>query len=168
MGYTTAFLIASAAISAIGAISSGMASSKQAKFQAALARQRAEREREIGELNADERRREGSRLAAQQRARLAAAGVEPDTGTALLLDTNLNAETEFQALLAENAGATQAAQSESQARGFGLQASAARNAGFFRAGSTLLSAAGRFGGGGGGQTGEQLKFQKAFGNPAGF
>jgi len=49
---TTAMMIASTAVSAVGAISQGKAASAQAKYQAQIANQQAERARQMGELQA--------------------------------------------------------------------------------------------------------------------
>ncbi len=134
----TALTLASTAIGVIGSLKAGADASKAARFQQAVALQNAGRERELAQLAADDKRREGSRLAATQRARLAGAGVDPSTGTALLLQEDLAAETEFQALRIKTAGLTEAAALESEASLFGQRASAARSAGTFSAGTTLL------------------------------
>ena len=137
------FLIAMAALSAVGSMKAGQAAASTARFQQGLALQKAQRDREIGELSASEIRRQGSRLAATQRARLAASGVDINTGTALLLQEDLAAETEYQALVAKAGGDTQAAGAEAEAQLFGMQGSAALTAARFKAGTTLLSAGGK-------------------------
>ncbi len=129
------------AVSVLGTIRGSQQQAGAARFQQALALQRADRERELASRAAEDQRRAGSRLAATQRARLAAAGVVPGTGTALLLETDLAAETEFQALLAKAGGDTQAQSSESEAKVFGRNARTAIASGRFRAGTTLLSGA---------------------------
>jgi len=132
--------IALAVLSAVSAMKAGQQSASQAKYQQALALQQAERERELGQMAADDRRRQGSRLAATQRARLAASGVDMNTGTALLLQEDLAAETEYQALVAEAGGDTSAAAFEAEGKLFGAKAGAARTQSYFKAGTTLLSA----------------------------
>ncbi len=143
-GTISAIKLGVAVVGAAGALSSAASASSQAKFQQALAHQRAGREREIAELDATAKRKEGAALAGKQRALLAGSGVETGTGTALLLETDLAAETEYQALLIKAGGLTQAAQSESEAALFGQKARSSLTAGRFRAGSTLLSAGGKF------------------------
>ena len=129
-----------AAIMAAGALKQGADQAAMSKFQAAVAHQQAERDREVAELGADEKRRQGDRLAGTQRARLAASGVDVSTGTSLLLQEDLAAETEFQALLIKAGGETAAASRDVEGKLFRMKGQAARQQSFFKAGTTLLSA----------------------------
>ena len=140
----TSVQIVGLALAAASAAASAKAAADQAaasKFQQAVALQNAQRVRDIAGLNADEKRREGSRLAAEQRARLAGAGVDISSGTSLLLQQDLAAETEFQALLINAGGDTQAAGFTSDATTFGMDADSAITQGNISAGTTLLRGA---------------------------
>lgn len=138
---TTIILAVSAVVSAAAAAKAGADQAAAAKFQQAVALQNSQRAVDIAALNADEKRREGSQLAAEQRARLAASGVDISSGTSLLLQQDLAAETEFQALLIQAGGDTQAAGFTSDATVFGMDASSAITQGNLGAGTTLLRGA---------------------------
>ncbi len=133
--------LAVAAASAAAQAKAGANAAAAARFQQAVALQNSQRVVDIAALNADEKRRQGSRLAAEQRARLAGAGVDISSGTSLLLQQDLAAETEFQALLIEAGGDTQAAGLTSDATVFGADAESAVSQGNLSAGTTLLRGA---------------------------
>lgn len=138
---TPVLLAASLALSAVGAVSSGMAAKKAADFNAAIALQRAQRERDIANRNADIFRRRQNALSANERARRAGAGVLPGTGTPLLvadafLDEVLIGEATIRA-----GGETRATRLEAEASLARFRGRNARTAGFIRAGTTLLSGA---------------------------
>jgi len=159
------------AVSAIGAIRQGQAASNEANYRAQLAeqqaavtrqqaeitRQQAEREKVVGRQSEEDFRREQSRLMAARRARFGAAGVEQGSGSPLLVSEDFASEVELQALRIRSGADTavtrleqQAQQQEYQA---GFQAAEAplyrasgknaKTGGFLRAGSLLLSGAGR-------------------------
>ncbi len=138
---TAALLAASLAVSAVGAIGQGIAAKKAADFNAAIALQRAQRERDIANRNADIFRRRQNALSANERARRAGAGVLPGTGTPLLvadafLDEVLIGEATIRA-----GGETRATRLEAEASLARFRGRNARTAGFIRAGTTLLSGA---------------------------
>jgi len=133
----------SALVSAAGAIGQGKAAQNAANVQAQLYERQAQRDREIGALNARRQREEAERLAGTQRALLGSQ--EGGSGSALLVQEDLGAEGEFNARLAEaNAEAvasskmTQAVLSRAEGRG-------ARQASYFRAGTALLKGASAWG-----------------------
>ena len=158
---TTALLIASTITQVIGAISQGSAARQQADFQAAVTRQQTERQAQIQEQQAarekeiagaeekDFRRRQRF-IFAQRRADLGGAGIELATGTPLLTAEDFVTETEFQALRLRSGGEIRAFRLRQEAelgRRAGRTQSAltiaagrtAQRAGFFRAGSSLLT-----------------------------
>ncbi len=137
---TPVLLAASLALSAVGAVSSGIAAKRAADFNAAIALQQAQRERDIANRNADIFRRQQNALSAAERARRAGAGVLPGTGTPLLV-----AEAFFDEVLIGEAtiragGETRATRLEAEAALARFRGRNARTAGFFSAGSTLLTA----------------------------
>ncbi len=139
---TTYATIASAAISAIGAIQSGRAAQAQADTQAAIDRQRADREREAAGIEADEFRRDQHRLMARRRAELGATGVEPGEGSPLLVSEDFAAESELQALRLRAGGETRATRLEQGASLTQASGRQAKRAGFTRGGALLLSGVG--------------------------
>jgi len=133
----------SAVVGAAGAISSGMAASKQSKFQSAVMQQQADRERQEATQREEDFRREQSRLMARRRALGGATGVEMGTGSPLLASEDFAGEVELQALRLRSGGELSATRLEQSAA---LERAAGRNArtgGFFRAGSSLLTGAGK-------------------------
>lgn len=138
---TTTAILALAAVSAASSISQGQAAAKQAGFQATVQRQQAQREREISVAEEEDFRRRQSSFLAQRRAALGASGIRQGTGTPLLTSEDFAREVEFQALRIRSGGEVRATRAEQQA---GLTSAAGRSArqrGFFRAGSSLLSGA---------------------------
>lgn len=131
-----------AAISAAGAISQGQASKRQFAFQAAVQRQQAEREAQIAAVEEQRKRIADERQAGTIRARLAASGIDPGSGTALLVQQDFAAEAELDALLIRSGGEARASTLLNEAELAEAKGSAASTAGFAKAGSTLLTAAG--------------------------
>jgi hypothetical protein len=133
-------LAATAAANAAAAVQQGRAAASEAMAQAALRDQQAERQRALAAFQEDRARRDAERLQGAQRARFAAAGVDPAAGTALLLQEELAGQSEFNALLARAQGEGEARLIEHQANIDRLRGRNARTAGYLRAGTTLLSA----------------------------
>lgn len=136
---------AGSAVSALGAIQQGRAAAAQARFQAAVQEQQATREQQLAEQREQDFRRRQSREMASRRAILGASGVEASAGSPLLVSEDFAGETELQALRIRNQGEVTATRLEQQAQLTRMQGRAARTAGFFRAGSSLLSGFGRVG-----------------------
>jgi len=138
-GLTTssAFSIAGFGVSALGAVGQGRVDNRLQIQQAEIYRREADRERQIGALNAKRIRTQGI---ANQGTLIALLGDRANTGQGLLIGENLVEEAEFNARLAEN-NALAAARSKESDR---LQALAAgrnaQTAGLVRAGTVLLKA----------------------------
>jgi len=137
-----ALTLLGAAVGAAGAIAAGKAEANAAEFNAEMAQQQAERERQIAARDADDHSRRGSRLLATSRARRAASGVTSQ-GSPLLVDESTAAEIELgvQDILA--GGAANAYGYQQQAALARARASSARTGAYLTAGSTLLTGAGR-------------------------
>ena len=139
----TAATIASAAVTAVSAVQQGQAQQASLDYQAAVERQQAERERQEAAAREADYRRDQSRLLAARRAIMGGSGVEGGTGSPLLVSSDFAGETELQALRIRNGGEVAATRLEQQAGLHRIQGRNARSAGFSRAGSSLLSGAGK-------------------------
>lgn len=131
---------ASAAMSAVGALRSGQAAQNSAKFNAEMLRRQEARQRQINALNAKRKRADNEAIAAKQRALLAGQGRDATSGSALLLQEDLAEEGEFNARLIENQGAADVAGTQARRILALSEGRNAKQASFFRAGSTLLKA----------------------------
>lgn len=140
-------LIAGVALSAASAVSQGKQQNNQAKFRAAVQRQQADRARQEAAAQAADIRRQRSREQSRLRARLAAAGIDTSSGSALLSLETLSGDAELEALTAINRGSVREFEARASASDLLAGGNAAEQAGFMSAGTTLLSSAGRFGGG---------------------
>ena len=151
---------ASAIFSAVGSIAQGQAaarqaeaqaeaSARQAEAQATISRQQADRERQVSEQQEQDFRTRQRRAAAAVRAAGGARGVDVGVGSPLLSAEDFIRETELQALRIREGGEVRSTRLEQQAslltaragslRGIGrLESSAARTAGLFGAGASLL------------------------------
>lgn len=139
----TAITILGAVTSAVGVIQQGRAAQSQANFQAGIARQQAERERQQAASDEDEFRRRQSRVLAARRAALGASGVEAAAGSPLLVSEDFAGEVELNALRIRSGGELRATRAEQQADLLRLKGRQARTAGFVRGGSLLVSGAGQ-------------------------
>jgi hypothetical protein len=133
-----------AGASAIGAISQGQAAAKQAKFQSAVQRQQAARERQIAESEERDFRKKQSANIAQRRAELGGAGIRSTTGTPLLATEDFLSEAELQAQRIRQGGEVSATRLEQQADLTKAAGKSAQQRGMFRAGSSLLSGVSEF------------------------
>lgn len=132
---TTALLIGAAA-SLGGTALQARAANRESKFQSAIQRQQADRERQIAAANEEDFRRQQSRLQAASRAAQGASGTQTGTGSSLLVSEDFAAETELQALRLRAGGETRATRLEQQA-------TLTRRAGRSTARSGLLGGIGR-------------------------
>ncbi len=107
--------LAGTAAAAAGTAAAGVAQANQAEFQAEIAKQQAGRERALAERQTKDFRRAQSRLKASSRARRAASGVS-GTGSSLLIEEDIAAETELGALDILNNGLVSATRLEQEAR----------------------------------------------------
>ena len=141
-GLATAATVAGAAISAVDAIQSGRAEQQRADLQADIERQKAKRELENAAVREEDLRRKTSQLMGQRRAILGASGVDPSSGSPLLVSEDFAAEAELQALRIRSGGELSATRLEQQANLFRLSGRQAGRAGFVRGGALLLDRTG--------------------------
>lgn len=109
------FAIGVAALAAVSSYSAAQSAAKQSDAQAALYERAGTRQREINAIRETQQRAASSKLMGQQRARMAASGIEPSTGSALMTQVETARDAEFQALLTRSAGAFDAQTTEIQA-----------------------------------------------------
>ena len=133
------FSVVGALVSGVGAIRQGSAQQASLNFQAAVQRQQADRERQAAEGREEDFRRLTSGQMARRRAVLGASGVRPGAGSPLLVSEDFAAEAELQALRIRSGGALRATRLEQSAQLNVFQGTRAREAGFSRGGSLLLS-----------------------------
>lgn len=141
--FTTIALVAVAAVGAFAAVQQGKAAEKSAKFQASIQEQQAAREREASAQSERDFRREQKFFMARRKAALGARGVVPTTGSPLLGTADFEREAELQALRIREGGEIRGTRLEQQAQLNRMAGSNARTAANFRAGSSLLTGAGR-------------------------
>lgn len=132
-------LIAAGAMAA-GQVQQGKAEQKQLDFQARVADQQAASDRQISaDTERDFRKSQSARLA---EIRAGMTGTDTSTGTPLMALSDYEAETELNALRIRSGGEIQSRRLQEQA---GFMRSAGRTAkqgGYYRAGSSLLSGVG--------------------------
>jgi len=128
-------------VGAIGAISQGQAASAQAKASSRIAKQQAEYSRLIAARDEEDYRRRQAALMATRRALMGGSGVDPSSGTPLLVDSDISGEIEYNALKIRSGGEAEAIRYENQARFLKQQAPQSSLAGWGRAGSLLLTGA---------------------------
>ena len=129
------------ALGAFGAIQQGSSAAAQGGMQATLQQQQAERERQIGEQQSEDFRRQQSRIMASRRAMLGGSGVEAGAGSPLLVSEDMAGEIELQALRIRNNSAAVSSRLTSEA---GLSRWAGRSekrGSYTRAGASLLQGA---------------------------
>ena len=131
-----------AAVSAVGAVSQGAAAKKQASFNARQAELEAQRRDQIARAEAGAFRKQQSKLLARQRALLGASGLDPGSGTPLLVAGETAGEVELQARRILAGGQAEATRLRNQATLERVSGRAARTTGFLRGGSLLLKGVG--------------------------
>ena len=142
----SAFTVLSAvgtALDALSSIQKGQAEQSQANFQAGILRQQAESDRQKAAADEEDFRKKQSRLFAQRRAALGASGVEPASGSPLLVSEDFAGEAELGALRLRAGGELTATRLEQQATLQRLKGRQARTSGFVRGGSLLLTGRGK-------------------------
>ena len=130
--------VAGGVISAIGAVQQGNAARSQANLQAQVLQQQAGRDRQQAAADEADFRTRQSRVLAARRAALGASGVDPSSGSPLLVSQDFAGETELQALRIRTGGEVQATRAEQQAQLQRFQGRAAQTSGFIRGGSLLV------------------------------
>jgi hypothetical protein len=135
--------IAGAVVSAVGVVQQGVAARQQGKTQARVLSQQAESERRAAASREEDFRKRQSRVMAARRASLGAAGIDQATGSPLLASEDFAGEVELQALRIRQGGEVRATRLEQQGHLQRLAGRQAQTGGFFRAGSLLVSGAGK-------------------------
>jgi hypothetical protein len=128
--------VVSTGVGFLGKLQQGNAAAQAGNNQAALFARQAQREAEIGALNARRVREKGKSLAGTQRALISG---DASTGSNLLAQTGLSEETEFNARLAEANADFRADESRAQAVLARQKGRFAQTSSAFRGGSNLLS-----------------------------
>ena len=136
--------IAGTALSAFGALSSGAAAQKQAQFNARQAQQEAQRRDQIATTEASDFRKRQAHVLARQRALMGASGLDPGSGTPLLVAGETAGEIELQARRILAGGQAEATRLRNQATLSRASGRAARTAGVLRGGALLLQGVGGF------------------------
>ena len=139
MGVET-MLIVGALASAGGAIASGVQQKKMLGAQADQANADADAAAGAARVKANKIREQGKRQAAAARAALAASGVNVDLGTSVLINDDINTQSEKDALLGIDNAKDAASRLRNQATLLNMEGSAAQTAGIVNAGATVLSA----------------------------
>jgi hypothetical protein len=144
-GTALALMAAGTAVSAFGSIQAGQAAKNQANVQAAIYGQQAERERQVAAANEVDFRRQQAKQMASRRAIMGASGVDPSSGSPLLVSEDFAGEVELQALRIRNGGEVSATRLEQQGTLTRMAGNQAQTSSYFRAGSSLLQGFGQVG-----------------------
>lgn len=153
-----AMMIASAAISAVGAIQQGNAAKAQAdsqaqaaQYNATMAAQNADTAQQAANANEEAQRRKSAGDMGRMRAGLAENGIGFDSGTATDLTESSAMNAELDALNIRYQGKqqardykAQAAMGTQQAAAYNAAGNAAQTAGYLSAGASALSSYGRY------------------------
>lgn len=140
MGIETALLLASAGMGAASAISQGNQAAAMGKYQADQAAADAEAARASAKLEADKIRAAGTKQRSSARAALAASGVNVDSGTAELINTEINQNAEQDALTTIQTGVNRSRAINAEGEASRISGKNARKAGYMNAATTALSA----------------------------
>lgn len=135
-------VLALSAVSGTAAVSSGMAQSNMADYNAQVANQQRQQSIDVAKAQEDQKRRDLLRLMSSQQAALGKSGVTAE-GSPLLMfeDTAINGELDAQTIRWQ--GKIGAAHADSSAALSQIQGSNAQTAGYFGAGSSLLNGVSR-------------------------
>ncbi|MCW5643087.1 MAG: hypothetical protein KIT63_13395 [Rhodoferax sp.] len=137
--------LAGSAISAIGAISQGQQAKAMGNYQAEQAAADAEAARGQAQVEAAKIRKAGERQRSSAIASMAAAGVDSNVGTADIINKEITAGYEEDAVLAVFGGDTSSRRLIAQGRASKIRGDNAGIAGFLDAGSSALKAGSAFG-----------------------
>lgn len=141
--FSTIATVAGIAISAVGAVQQGFQAKAQSEFQAKVARQQAQNQRQQAAAAEGDFRRRQDRLMARRRAIMGGSGVESGTGSPLLVSEDFAGEAELGARRIRAGGETRGTRLDTEASLFQTAGRNAVTSGFFRAGSSLLKGAGQ-------------------------
>lgn len=140
MAAASSFAIVAAAASAAASLYGGIQANQQAKAQASIYNQQAERERQQAKADEEEFRNQQQRAMARRRAVMGASGVDLSTGSPLLASEDFASETELQALKIRNGGEVRGTRLQQQAALTAAKGRSDMTSGFIRGGSLLFSA----------------------------
>ena len=140
MGIETALLIGSAVVAGGSAIMQGQQAEAMGNYQAEQARADADAAAESAKLEAANIRKAGERQRSSARAALAASGVNVDTGTAELINTEIQQNAEQDALTTIQTGVSRARMINAEGQASRIAGDNAATAGFLNAASTAMSA----------------------------
>ena len=140
MGIETALLIGSAVVAGGSAIMQGQQAEAMGNYQAEQARADADAAAESAKLEAANIRKAGERQRSSARAALAASGVNVDTGTAELINTEITQNAEQDALTTIQTGVSRARMINAEGQASRIAGDNAATAGFLNAASTAMSA----------------------------
>lgn len=126
-------------VAALGAMSSAQGEQQRMDLIAKIQRQQADRERELGKLEAARIRDEGSGRLARTRALLAGRGQDPGEGSALLVQENLAEDNAFDEALALAGADTRAHRLEQDATLAKMEGRSAKRSGYYRAATSLAT-----------------------------
>lgn len=144
---TTALMAAGSAVSAIGAIQQGRQAKAMGDYQAAQARADADAARGQAEVEAAKIRKAGERQRSAAVAAMAAAGVTSNVGTAELINKEITANAEEDAINTIFDGGNRARQINASGQAAKIGGSNAFKAGFLNAGASALRGGSAFAGG---------------------
>lgn len=133
--------LAGAGISAYSSYEGGMAQQRWNDYNAIVALRDAEAAKQTAEYEARQKRKETERLLSRQKALYGKAGVALE-GSPLLMMEETAAEGELDALMIERTGKLYEQRYMSEAALSRMRGGATRRAGYYGAGSTLLTGAG--------------------------
>ena len=136
--------VAGAGLSAYSQIEQSKAQEKMSQYNAAVARQDAEAAREAAAYEELRHKDETGRLRGRMLALYGKSGVTME-GSPLEVMAESAAQAELDTLAIRRAGATAASRHEAQAQLDVIRGRSARRAGYYGAGTTLLSSAGQIG-----------------------
>ncbi len=135
-------LLAATGLQAAASLFGGRAEERRAERQAGVLKEQAARDRELTEAEVRDFARNQSRFFAERRAALGASGIDPDTGTPVLAAEDFATEVELQKQRIRMGGEIRSTRAEQQASLLRQAGRAARRAGVFRAGASLLTGIG--------------------------
>lgn len=139
--------VAGTAVTALGQQRQAGATAQSEEFQANVLDQQANRARQQANLDAKEFLRDQQRTLGTSRAARAASGVDPNVGSAQLVDDDLVTEIALQTAKIREGGQVTATRAEQEAAMRRASARSARTGGLLSGGGTLISGLGRtFGG----------------------
>jgi len=139
-------MIAAAVISAAAAVQQAQAAKNAADAQAEIQRQQAERERLQAESDANDFLRDQSRKSSSARAAQGTSGVAAGEGSPLIVAEDFAGEVGLNARRIRVGGEVRATRLDQQAELTRFEGKAKQQAGFMRAGASLLSSASKWGG----------------------